>query len=196
MYFYLHIISLLIILFLPIKPQAHNQRWPQTLNSVNKKMDWYLHQKKKKNRWTLKTANHWTDKIKTPEFSSDLEAMFTCIFFLFLFFKCREYFYKAFLYHWISHAQLISYFIGHFSGMEVCGESARTCRDNAFWASGSLFFWHDLQPLKSEYWEPECLLPKWEGEAEMTCLPEYTQDGCASGSPQSFDLWHYCSQTH
>lgn len=42
--------------------------------------------------------NHWTDKIKTPEFSSDLEVMFTCIFFLFLF-KCREYFYKAFLYH-------------------------------------------------------------------------------------------------
>lgn len=39
MYFYLHIISLLIILFLPIKPQAHNQRWPQTLNSLNKKMD-------------------------------------------------------------------------------------------------------------------------------------------------------------
>ncbi|KAF4013707.1 hypothetical protein G4228_004681 [Cervus hanglu yarkandensis] len=37
MYFYLHIISLLIILFLPIKPQAHNQRRPQTLNSVNKK---------------------------------------------------------------------------------------------------------------------------------------------------------------
>uniref|UniRef100_A0A8C6DUE6 Membrane bound O-acyltransferase domain containing 1 n=1 Tax=Moschus moschiferus TaxID=68415 RepID=A0A8C6DUE6_MOSMO len=37
MYFYLHIVSLLIILFLPIKPQAHNQRRPQTLNSVNKK---------------------------------------------------------------------------------------------------------------------------------------------------------------
>uniref|UniRef100_A0A8C9BUH0 Membrane bound O-acyltransferase domain containing 1 n=1 Tax=Phocoena sinus TaxID=42100 RepID=A0A8C9BUH0_PHOSS len=37
MYFYLHVISLLIILFLPIKPQAHNQRQPQTLNSVNKK---------------------------------------------------------------------------------------------------------------------------------------------------------------
>ncbi|XP_070312301.1 lysophospholipid acyltransferase 1 isoform X1 [Odocoileus virginianus] len=37
MYFYLHIISLLIILFLPIKSQAHNQRRPQTLNSVNKK---------------------------------------------------------------------------------------------------------------------------------------------------------------
>ncbi|XP_028334815.1 lysophospholipid acyltransferase 1 isoform X3 [Physeter macrocephalus] len=39
MYFYLHIISLLIILFLPIKPQAHNQRRPQTLNSVKKKID-------------------------------------------------------------------------------------------------------------------------------------------------------------
>uniref|UniRef100_G3T1N1 Membrane bound O-acyltransferase domain containing 1 n=1 Tax=Loxodonta africana TaxID=9785 RepID=G3T1N1_LOXAF len=37
MYFFLHIISLLIILFLPIKPQAHSQRPPQTLNSVNKK---------------------------------------------------------------------------------------------------------------------------------------------------------------
>uniref|UniRef100_A0A8C0TM73 Membrane bound O-acyltransferase domain containing 1 n=1 Tax=Canis lupus familiaris TaxID=9615 RepID=A0A8C0TM73_CANLF len=37
MYFYLHIISLLIILFLPIKPHAHIQRQPQTLNSVNKK---------------------------------------------------------------------------------------------------------------------------------------------------------------
>ncbi|XP_045862629.1 lysophospholipid acyltransferase 1 isoform X1 [Meles meles] len=37
MYFYLHIISLLIILFLPIKPHAHIQREPQTLNSVNKK---------------------------------------------------------------------------------------------------------------------------------------------------------------
>ncbi|KAG3288629.1 membrane bound O-acyltransferase domain containing 1 [Ictidomys tridecemlineatus] len=37
MYFYLHIISLLIILFLPIKPQAHLQRQPQTANSVNKK---------------------------------------------------------------------------------------------------------------------------------------------------------------
>lgn len=36
MYFYLHIISLLIILFLPAKPQAHTQRHPQTLNSVNK----------------------------------------------------------------------------------------------------------------------------------------------------------------
>ena len=48
MYFYLHIVSLLIILFLPIKPQAHNQRRPQTVNSVNKKkMDWYLHQKQK-----------------------------------------------------------------------------------------------------------------------------------------------------
>ncbi|XP_058931557.1 lysophospholipid acyltransferase 1 isoform X3 [Kogia breviceps] len=39
MYFYLHIISLLIILFLPIKPQAHHQRRPQTLNSVKKKID-------------------------------------------------------------------------------------------------------------------------------------------------------------
>uniref|UniRef100_A0A673TK34 Membrane bound O-acyltransferase domain containing 1 n=1 Tax=Suricata suricatta TaxID=37032 RepID=A0A673TK34_SURSU len=37
MYFYLHIISLLIILFLPVKPRAHIQRQPQTLNSVNKK---------------------------------------------------------------------------------------------------------------------------------------------------------------
>ncbi|XP_014722843.2 lysophospholipid acyltransferase 1 [Equus asinus] len=37
MYFYLHIISLLIILFLPIKPQAHIQKQPQTLNSVNEK---------------------------------------------------------------------------------------------------------------------------------------------------------------
>nr|XP_015090071.1 lysophospholipid acyltransferase 1 [Vicugna pacos] len=37
MYFYLHIISLLIILFLPMKPQAHGQRRSQTLNSVNKK---------------------------------------------------------------------------------------------------------------------------------------------------------------
>ncbi|XP_045353208.1 lysophospholipid acyltransferase 1 isoform X2 [Leopardus geoffroyi] len=37
MYFYLHIISLLIILFLPVKPHAHIQRQPQTLNSVNKK---------------------------------------------------------------------------------------------------------------------------------------------------------------
>ncbi|KAF7478577.1 Hypothetical predicted protein [Marmota monax] len=37
MYFYLHIISLLVILFLPIKPQAHLQRQPQTANSVNKK---------------------------------------------------------------------------------------------------------------------------------------------------------------
>nr|XP_051710950.1 lysophospholipid acyltransferase 1 isoform X3 [Oryctolagus cuniculus] len=36
MYFYLHIISLLIILFLPAKPQAHIQRQPQTLNSRNK----------------------------------------------------------------------------------------------------------------------------------------------------------------
>ncbi|XP_021792721.2 lysophospholipid acyltransferase 1 isoform X4 [Papio anubis] len=37
MYFYLHIISLLIILFLPMKPQAHMQRWPQTVNSINKR---------------------------------------------------------------------------------------------------------------------------------------------------------------
>uniref|UniRef100_A0A8C8YAW9 Membrane bound O-acyltransferase domain containing 1 n=1 Tax=Panthera leo TaxID=9689 RepID=A0A8C8YAW9_PANLE len=37
MYFYLHIISLLIILFLPVKPHAHIQRQPQTLNSINKK---------------------------------------------------------------------------------------------------------------------------------------------------------------
>ncbi|XP_062953125.1 lysophospholipid acyltransferase 1 [Cynocephalus volans] len=37
MYFYLHIISLLIILFLPIKPQTHTQRRLQTLNSVDKK---------------------------------------------------------------------------------------------------------------------------------------------------------------
>ncbi|XP_036205639.1 lysophospholipid acyltransferase 1 isoform X4 [Myotis myotis] len=35
MYFYLHILSLLIILFLPIRPQAHIQRQPQ--NSVNRK---------------------------------------------------------------------------------------------------------------------------------------------------------------
>ncbi|XP_023388016.1 lysophospholipid acyltransferase 1 isoform X2 [Pteropus alecto] len=39
MYFYLHIVSLLIILFLPVRPQAHIQRWPQTLNSVKKKTD-------------------------------------------------------------------------------------------------------------------------------------------------------------
>uniref|UniRef100_A0A2K5E563 Membrane bound O-acyltransferase domain containing 1 n=1 Tax=Aotus nancymaae TaxID=37293 RepID=A0A2K5E563_AOTNA len=37
MYFYLHIISLLIILFLPMKPQADTQRQPQTLNSLNKR---------------------------------------------------------------------------------------------------------------------------------------------------------------
>ncbi|XP_021116235.1 lysophospholipid acyltransferase 1 isoform X5 [Heterocephalus glaber] len=37
MYFYLHIISLLVILFLPIKPQAHAPRQPRTLNSVHKK---------------------------------------------------------------------------------------------------------------------------------------------------------------
>ncbi|ELW68751.1 Lysophospholipid acyltransferase 1 [Tupaia chinensis] len=36
MYFYLHIISLLIILFLPMKPQARTQRRPETLNSVSK----------------------------------------------------------------------------------------------------------------------------------------------------------------
>ncbi|KAI5130354.1 Lysophospholipid Acyltransferase 1 [Manis pentadactyla] len=36
MYFYLHIISLLIVLFLPVKPQAPRQRRPRTLNSVNK----------------------------------------------------------------------------------------------------------------------------------------------------------------
>ena len=46
MYFYLHIISLLIILFLPVKPHAHIQRQPQTLNSINKKKkDWYLQEK-------------------------------------------------------------------------------------------------------------------------------------------------------
>lgn len=39
LYFYLHIISLLIILFLPIKPPAHVQRPPQTLNSVKRKTD-------------------------------------------------------------------------------------------------------------------------------------------------------------
>ncbi|KAM6177051.1 lysophospholipid acyltransferase 1 [Erethizon dorsatum] len=37
MYFYLHIISLLVILSLPIKPQAHAPRQPRTLNSVHKK---------------------------------------------------------------------------------------------------------------------------------------------------------------
>ncbi|XP_042534457.1 lysophospholipid acyltransferase 1 [Dipodomys spectabilis] len=37
MYFYLHIVSLLILLFLPIKPQAHTQKQPQSLNSVHKK---------------------------------------------------------------------------------------------------------------------------------------------------------------
>ncbi|XP_073081124.1 lysophospholipid acyltransferase 1 isoform X4 [Manis javanica] len=36
MYFYLHIVSLLIVLFLPVKPQAPRQRRPRTLNSVNK----------------------------------------------------------------------------------------------------------------------------------------------------------------
>ncbi|XP_036302041.1 lysophospholipid acyltransferase 1 isoform X2 [Pipistrellus kuhlii] len=35
MYFYLHIVSLLIILFLPVRPQAHTQRQPW--NSVNRK---------------------------------------------------------------------------------------------------------------------------------------------------------------
>uniref|UniRef100_H0VB94 Membrane bound O-acyltransferase domain containing 1 n=1 Tax=Cavia porcellus TaxID=10141 RepID=H0VB94_CAVPO len=37
MYFYLHIISLLVVLFLPIKPQAHKPRQPRTLNSIHKK---------------------------------------------------------------------------------------------------------------------------------------------------------------
>uniref|UniRef100_A0A8C2ULX4 Membrane bound O-acyltransferase domain containing 1 n=2 Tax=Chinchilla lanigera TaxID=34839 RepID=A0A8C2ULX4_CHILA len=37
MYFYLHILSLLVILFLPIKPQAYASRQPRTLNSVHKK---------------------------------------------------------------------------------------------------------------------------------------------------------------
>lgn len=95
MYFYLHIVSLLIILFLPVRPHAHMQRQPQTLNSVNKKKaDWYLQAKWDKENF--KTLWRWYEKAQG--FSSDLQAMFTCIFFFF-FLSAGSIFIKPFLYY-------------------------------------------------------------------------------------------------
>lgn len=79
MYFYLHIISLLIILLLPVRPQAHHiHRRPQPLNSVNKeKTDWYLQAKLDEETFTA--LERWYEKA--PGLSSDFRAMFTCVFF-------------------------------------------------------------------------------------------------------------------
>lgn len=73
MFFFLHIVSLLIVLFLPIKPRQL-QRQPQSTNSVQKKADWYPQREaEQQNYRTL-----WRQNRQTWGFSSDLEEMFTC----------------------------------------------------------------------------------------------------------------------
>lgn len=86
MFFFLHILCLLIILLLPVKPRQP-QRQSQSPNSVKKKADWYPQRKDdQENCGTLGRHNG-----QAQGFSSDLEEMFTCIFF-----HCREYFYVFF----------------------------------------------------------------------------------------------------
>lgn len=75
-FFFLHIICLLIILFLPIKPHQP-QRQSRSPNSVKKKADWYPQRNgEQESCGTLGRHNG-----QAQGFSSDSEEMFTCIFF-------------------------------------------------------------------------------------------------------------------
>lgn len=149
MYFYLHIISLLIILFLPIKPHAHIQRQPQTLNSVNKKQkDWYL-----QGSPASKTARCQKEEIKGSRVRQGLRSDV----YMHFFFKSREYFIKPFI--WVSQPRPVDLiFLRTFEWCGVTWRRRQCCRDRPCWAAGSLLFGHDLQPL-----EPGHLLQKAEG---------------------------------
>lgn len=154
MYFYLHIISLLIILFLPIRPQAHIQRQPQTLNSVKNKTDWYLQEKL--DMENHKTLERWDEKARG--FSGDWGNVYMLFFF---FLSAGSIFIMPF--YMIKLAMSSWFILIFYRRFEWGGGMWRMCqsfRKGPFWAAASLLFWHGFQPLKSWMLGPHASAPE------------------------------------